>query len=94
MASGNLKLAGYYTVELEESIPLDAGERFAVIVYITTPGSVHPIAIEYMVDESTETVDLSDGEGYISANGSQWTSAESTQQSNICLKAFTDDVSD
>ena len=94
VASGNLKLAGYYTVELEESIPLDAGERFAVIVYITTPGSVHPIAIEYMVDESTETVDLSDGEGYISANGSQWTSAESTQQSNICLKAFTDDVSD
>ncbi len=86
---GKVKNAGYYTVELKEGIALKKGERFAVVVKIRTPGSERPIAIEYAADEATKTVDISDGEGYISLYGKSWDNTESTQGCNICLKAFT-----
>ena len=66
------------------------GERYAVVLYIITPGSVHPMAIEYAADEATENVDLDDGESYISANGSKWVSVDTVEKSNLCIKAFSD----
>jgi hypothetical protein len=89
VASGTFQNAGYYTVALPEDIFLDQGERFAVIVKILTPGSERPVAIEYAADETTQNVQISDGEGYISLYGKVWESAETTQNCNICLKAFT-----
>ena len=61
-----------------------------VVLYIITPGSVHPMAIEYAADEATENVDLDDGESYISANGSKWVSVDTVEKSNLCIKAFSD----
>ncbi len=92
VAQGELENAGYYTVSFEDPILLEAGERFGVIVKMITPGSVHPIAIEYTVSKNEKTIDLADGEGYISARGNLWTSAEEDQDCNICLKAFTSTV--
>lgn len=92
VAAGSTKYAGYYTVDLPEGIRLEDNERFAVVVKIKTPGAVHPIAIEYNSDERTESFDISDGEGYISLYGELWHSAEETQQSNVCLKAFTNKI--
>ena len=91
LAAGKLKYAGYYTVKLETPVELEAGERFAVAVRIKTPGAVHPVAIEYqsMDSEFMTKVDLSDGEGYISADGRVWSDTEEEQDSNICLKAYT-----
>ncbi len=94
VAQGELEDAGYYTIKFDEPVDLKKGERFAVIVKLTTPGSVHPIAIEYEVAKNADTVVLDDGEGYISARGSIWTSAEKSQECNICLKAFTSDRRD
>ena len=37
VASGEVANAGYYTVLLDKTVTLEAGERFAVIVEITTP---------------------------------------------------------
>lgn len=90
--SGSMKYAGYYTVDLPEPVRLKDNSRFAVIVKIKTPGAVHPIAIEYNVDERTENFDITDGEGYISLYGELWHSAEGTQECNVCLKAFTNKV--
>ena len=45
VASGEVANAGYYTVLLDKTVTLEAGERFAVIVEITTPGAIHPVAI-------------------------------------------------
>ncbi|MBR3832940.1 MAG: hypothetical protein IKJ73_01340 [Lachnospiraceae bacterium] len=92
VAAGSTKYAGYYTVDLPEGIRLADNEKFAVVVKIKTPGAVHPIAIEYNSDERTENFDITDGEGYISLYGELWHSAEETQQSNVCLKAFTNQV--
>lgn len=91
VASGRFKYAGYYTVKLNGPVDIDAGERFAVAVHIKTPGAVHPVAIEYQSDSSElmTQVDLTDGEGYISADGKRWSSTEREQSSNVCLKAYT-----
>ena len=87
---GKLANAGYYTVPLKEKIRLDDNEKFAIIIKITTPGTVHPVAIEYDAGDGIAQVDLSDGEGYLSHNGSVWEHVEETQKCNLCLKAYTE----
>lgn len=88
VASGKLANTGYYTINFHQGIQLEVGERYAVVLHITTPNSVHPMAIEYVADEMTQSVDLSDGESYISANGRKWSSVDETQECNLCIKAF------
>ena len=89
LAEGKLKHAGYYTISLEELVDVEPGERFAVMLCITTPGTIHPIAIEYDAEDKKSRIDLKDGEGYISYEGKYWASAEEKQSCNICLKAYT-----
>lgn len=92
IAQGKLKNAGYYTIPIEDTIELDAGESYAVMLYVDTPGAVHPLAVEYAADAATADVDLSDGEGYISINGKNWEHVEDTSSCNLCIKAYTDNV--
>ena len=93
-ASGKVLNSGYYTIEFEKPIRLKKGQSFAVIVNITTPGSVHPVAIEYNAPDKPTKVDLTDGEGYISYLGSTWDRVEEKQNCNVCLKANTRKVKD
>ncbi len=89
VAEGKLTQAGYYTIPLDKTVPVDAGERFALVIRVTTPGSVHPIAIEYDPGDGKSHINLDDGEGYISYEGTYWERAEEKQSCNICLKAYT-----
>lgn len=86
---GILSNGGFYTVPLEEKIRLDDNEKFAIIIKITTPGTVHPVAIEFDAGDGIAQVDLSDGEGYLSNDGESWEHVEETQKCNVCLKAYT-----
>ena len=88
--TGKLEHAGFYTVELDQPVALREGQRFAIVVKVRTPGENYPAATEYKADEYTETVDLSDGEGYISMKGYQWSRTETEYNCNVCLKAYTD----
>lgn len=90
-ASGKVDNAGYYTIRLDKKISLNKKEKFAIVLKVTTPDSLHPLAIEYTADEGTKNVDLTDGEGYISSFGKKWERVEKTQKSNLCLKAYTDE---
>lgn len=90
VAEGKLANAGFYTIPFEKEIAVSEGERFAVILYVTTPGTEKPLAIEYAADEYTRTVDIDDGESYISLMGNHWENLESTQDSNLCLKVYSD----
>ena len=91
VASGKLINAGYYTIPFDKQIALDAGERYAVVLFISTPDAVHPLAIEYEADDATADVVLDDGEGYVSANGFEWENVKNVENCNICLKAFSND---
>lgn len=88
-ASGHLDYGGYYTVALDQEILLHAGTRFGVMIRLTTPGVIHPIAIEYDTGDGKSRIDLSDGEGYISPDGREWENTEQNQSCNLCLKAYT-----
>ena len=91
VASGKLSNAGYYTISFDKQIALDAGERYAVVLFISTPDAVHPLAIEYEADDATADVVLDDGEGYVSANGFEWENVKNVENCNICIKAFSND---
>lgn len=92
VARGKLGNPGYYTIPFERPIAVSAQQRYAVVLYLSTPGLGKPLAIEYAADEFTETVDISDGESYISAMGAGgWECLEETQGSNLCLKAYSVD---
>lgn len=88
VAKGKLGNPGYYTIDFKEEIPVDAEEQYAVVLYITTPGADRPLAIEYAADRFTSIADITDGESYISVNGLNWESLEETQESNLCLKVY------
>lgn len=89
LASGVVKKAGYYTIDFGEQ-QLKAGEKYAIVLYVKTPGSKHPLAIEYDTGESIlQGVDLDDGEGYISLNGKKFVNVKEKRECNLCIKAFT-----
>ena len=91
IGSGTISVKGYYTVPVTETFDLAGGERFALIVHITTEGADKPVAGETAKDEYTVNVSLENREGYISQDGVLWDETESVYAANICLKAYTDD---
>lgn len=95
-ASGRLDYAGFYTIPLDglkkAQRRLGPGERFAVLVKLTTPSSIHPAAVEYDSGTGTGIVDISDGEGYASPDGVTFRRTEQEEKCNICLKAYTTDL--
>lgn len=88
VAEGRVENAGYYTVSWNAEFPVGAGERFAVIVEIDSPGTSEPVAIEYRTGSRTENIDIEDGEGYISSDGAAWQRSETSEGCNVCLKAY------
>lgn len=87
--SGSFTNAGYYTVPLKTKVKMTEGKKYAIVVKIKTPDSVHPIAIEYRAGRATRDVILDDGEGYISLTGKSWEHVEESKECNICLKMYT-----
>lgn len=94
VVSGTFNNAGYYTVNLDKTIHLNKGQRYAIIIKIKTPDTERPVAIEFKNDYQTSTVDISDGEGYVSLKGIEWENTEQQHGCNVCLKAFTDNAED
>ena len=89
VAEGSFRNAGYYTVDFEKPIRLQAGQKFAVLVKIYTPDAAYPAATEYPADENSRNVTIEDGEGYLSPDGVTWQKTEEKYGCNICLKAYT-----
>lgn len=90
ICKGFLEDAGYYTIDFPESVNVDHGNEFAVVVKIKTKNAEYPVAIECPVDGLCENVDISDGKGYLSYQGSRWEHVESTKEYNLCLKVYAD----
>lgn len=92
IVSGSFTNPGYYTVNLDKTIHLNKEQKYAIIVKIDTPEAERPVAIEFRNDYQTDTVNIDDGEGYVSYKGIEWESTEQQHGCNVCLKAFTNDV--
>lgn len=86
LAAGTFGNLGYYTVLLDKAAEVFAGERFAVIVEIITPGSTKPVAIE--IGTSGVEVDMEGKESYLSNHADVWECLQENGNGNICLKAY------
>lgn len=90
VSSGTFPYAGYHTVALSNPVVLEKGEKFSIIIRLTTPGYGYPLAVEYpMTGYSTQAVAHS-GESFISSDGKTWTDlTRVVQNGNACIRAFT-----
>ena len=88
--SGNIGVPGYHTIPLSSAVPVQKGERFSVVVKLTTPGYKYPVAVEYPLTGFSSGARAVNGQSYVSSSGTTWTDLNSIYpNSNVCLKAFT-----
>lgn len=90
LCNGFLEDAGYYTIDFPEAVAVDAGSKYAIVVKVITENSEYPVAIECPVEGLSENADMTDGEGYLSLQGTLWEHIEETKKYNICLKGYAD----
>lgn len=50
VARGELEDAGDYTIPFDRPYSVKEGDKFAIVVVLSTPGMDHPMAIEYPAD--------------------------------------------
>ncbi len=88
--TGAISLPGYHTISLEQPVPLSSGQRFSIVVKLTTPGYNYPIPLEYPYSGYSSAATAHAGESYISRDGALWSDlTTSYANANVCLKAFT-----
>jgi C1A family cysteine protease len=92
LGCGWIESPGFYTLRLSQPLSLPAGERFAVIVFVDTPGTGRPVAVETRKDRYTDTVSLDGRESYISEDGTRWERTQTAYRTNVCLKLYTADT--
>ncbi len=90
-ASGTTAM-GYRTIKFSKPLSLKAGQKFYVIVQVTTPagsdGRSWPIAIEYPRAGYSSKAIASSGHSYASSDGEGWSDI-SKDGADCCIKAFT-----
>ena len=88
-AQARMDHAGFYTIDLDEPVQLEAGQTFAIAVRIHTPGEVRPVAVEMEKDRYTENVELEGRHTWISPDAVRWENTQMMYLTNVCLKAYT-----
>ena len=89
LATAYLETPGFYTVNAERAVRLAAGEKFAVIVRIFSPGQDKPVAVEVKKDRYTQNVSTKGRESYISPDGHSWERTQDAYGTNVCMKIYT-----
>ena len=96
VTTGTIPVPGYHTVTLSEPVGLSPGERYSVVVRLTTPGYNYPIPVEMPIGGGspllgyTGSATANPGESYISPSGSYWSDlTDSFSNTNACIKGYT-----
>lgn len=88
-SSGTVATAGYHTVKLATPAPVTSGQKFSVVVKLTTPGYGYPVALERPYSGYASKAVASAGQSYVSSGGASWSDiTASYANTNVCLKAF------
>ena len=87
--SGTISSPGYHTINLATPVSVSRGEKFSVMVKLTTPGYRYPVAIEYPYQGFSSKASAHSGESYVSSTGTLWTDISTVYtNTNVCLKAL------
>jgi hypothetical protein len=88
--TGTMALAGYHTVPLSSLVQLTAGQKFSVVVQLTTPGTNSPIPIQYAKANYSSKATGTPGRSFQSGDGNAWEDVtKDDATATVCLKAFT-----
>ncbi len=88
--SGTCPIAGYHTVPLDSGVQLKTGQKFSIILKLTTPNYIYPIAVETPYPGWSSKAEAKAGESFVSSDGNAWTDiTTSFSNTNVCIKAFT-----
>ena len=96
--SGTVAEAGYATIRLSTGVPIDAGEKFAVVLRLECPGYAYPLPVECTHEEPDGTGEkkrwctgkANAGESFMSRDGLDWTDFQKYDPTgNFCIKAYT-----
>lgn len=92
--SGTLEGKGYHTVPLPDSVSIDSGDSFSVVVEFETPGYNWPVPLEKPFSGYSSGATAGPGEGYISSNGRDWVDVTNSYPgASICIKALVRETS-
>ena len=88
--TGTVSVAGFVTVPLATPVPITlSGERFAVAVALTSPGTDFPIPVEMSVFGYSDCT-ANAGESFYSKDGARWKDFQHFDKTaNVCIKAYT-----
>ncbi|MDD1707892.1 MAG: lectin like domain-containing protein [Methanoregulaceae archaeon] len=88
--AGSISVPGYHTVPLSSTVRLQKGDKFSIVVKLTTPNYKYPVAIEYPLSGFSSGAKGTSGQSFVSTSGTLWNDLTSIYpNSNVCLKAFT-----
>ena len=86
--SGIMEYAGYHTVELDDSVKISAGTRFAVIVKLMSNGNTQGY-FEAPIENDSSAASSGWDESFVSHYGTSWWDInEYLPNTNACIKAF------
>jgi C1A family cysteine protease len=90
--SGTMNLAGYTTIVLPTPVSLTNGEKFSVVIALSTPGWNYPVPVQVARSGYSSQATASAGQTFISSNGTTWTDFTTVSSSNpdiaASIKAF------
>ncbi|HEY3379229.1 MAG TPA: Ig-like domain-containing protein, partial [Armatimonadota bacterium] len=87
--SGTLNFPGYQTIKLTTPVPVTAGQKFSVVVRLTTVANDFQIPVEYPWSGYSSRATSAAGQSYVSDGGTSWSDiTSSVYGANVCLKAF------
>ena len=92
---GSFPYAGYHTVPLAAKVALANGQKFTVVIKMTTPGYNQPIPVEQPRSGYSTAATALAGQSYCSAAGATWTDLITKYpNTNVNVKAFTTVIDD
>jgi C1A family cysteine protease len=87
--TGGLVYGGYYTIKLDELVPLARGERFSAVVKFMTTTRPHSVPLETPILGFSSQASANPGESYVSLDGQVWEDlTDVVDGSNVCIKAY------
>jgi C1A family cysteine protease len=91
--TGTTTYAGYYTIDLSETVTITEGETFSVVIRLESNNGEDiyiPVDTdEVIIDTFTFDVASKEGQSFVSSDGNIWTDVSIDKNTNVRIKVFT-----
>lgn len=91
---GTIEFPGYYTIRLDEPVPIEKGQNFSVVYDFEEDGPLNiSIDTSTVADEDISTTTFARaGQSYLRTETGEWEDLSADGETNLRIKAFTTDM--